>query len=458
MKESKGLLLEGSELKASTSILRSKVIKLEQKKDFLSFYAKNNKYQGKRFFWKSPDGSSMYVGIGICKTLQSSKTKHTYEEIENKWHELLKDSEINNPYEAVGVGPTLFGGFSFDPEKKPTSLWKNFKNAHFYLPAVLLSEIDGVQYLSINQFGNKDNLEESIDACLEELKKSEETTSVETVKNKLLESTEKNGNEWKEMVTRVVQELGQSLKKVVLARESRLFFEKVISVEAVLHNLLNRQKNSYVFALESDEDCFIGASPERLVKKSGKQVFSVCLAGSIARGSDAAEDESLGLELLNDPKNRIEHDYVVQMIKAAMEKVCSTFDIPTEPSLIKMRDIQHLFTPVTGSLKNSASIFSLIELLHPTPALGGYPQKQAIKKIREAEILDRGLYGAPIGWLDYQGNGEFAVSIRSALIQKNEASLFAGCGVVKDSDAESEFKETAIKFKPMLSALGGKLG
>jgi menaquinone-specific isochorismate synthase len=213
-----------------------------------------------------------------------------------------------------------------------------------------------------------------------------------------------------------------------------------------------------VFALESEEDCFIGASPERLVKKSGKQVFSVCLAGSIARGNDAAEDESLGLELLNDPKNRIEHDYVVQMIKAAMEKVCSTYDIPTEPSLIKMKDIQHLFTPVTGSLKNSASIFSLIELLHPTPALGGYPQKQAIKKIREAEILDRGLYGAPIGWLDYQGNGEFAVSIRSALIQKNEASLFAGCGVVKDSDAESEFKETAIKFKPMLSALGGKLG
>lgn len=458
MKESKGLLLEGSELKASTSILRSKVVKLEQKRDFLSFYAKNNKYQGKRFFWKSPDGNSIYAGVGICNTLQSNQTEHTYEEIEKKWHELLKDSEINNPYGAAGIGPILFGGFSFDPEKKRTNLWKNFKNAHFYLPTILFSEIDGVQYLTLNQFGNKDNLEESIEACLEELKKSEETTSNETFTNKLLESTEINGNEWKQMVTEVVQELGQSLKKVVLARESRLFFEKAISVEAVLHNLLNRQKNSYVFALESEEDCFIGASPERLVKKSGKQVFSVCLAGSIARGNDAAEDESLGLELLNDPKNRIEHDYVVQMIKAAMEKVCSTYDIPTEPSLIKMKDIQHLFTPVTGSLKNSASIFSLIELLHPTPALGGYPQKQAIKKIREAEILDRGLYGAPIGWLDYQGNGEFAVSIRSALIQKNEASLFAGCGVVKDSDAESEFKETAIKFKPMLSALGGKLG
>lgn len=458
MKESKGLLLEGSAVKASTSILRSKVIKVEQRRDFLSFYAQNNKYKGKRFFWKSPDGTSIYAGIGICKTIQSSKQEHTYEVIEKKWHELLENSEINNPFNTAGVGPVLFGGFAFDPLKERTDLWENFQNAHFYLPSIMFSEIDGEQYLTVNQFGDSDQVNERLKACLQKMPKSNESFSSETLTNKLLDCTEINGIEWKKMVEEVVQELGQSLKKVVLARESRLSFEKVISVESVLQNLLNRQKNSYVFALESGEDCFIGASPERLVKKSGKQVFSVCLAGSIARGSSAEEDEALGLELLNDPKNRMEHDYVVQMIKGAMEKVCSTFDIPAEPSLIKMRDIQHLFTPVTGSLKNSASIFSLIELLHPTPALGGYPQKQAIEKIREAEFLDRGLYGAPIGWMDYQGNGEFAVSIRSALIQNKEASLFAGCGVVKDSDAESEFKETAIKFKPMLSALGGKLG
>lgn len=458
MKESKGLLLEGSELNTSTSILRSKVIKLEQKQDFLTIFAQNDQYKGKRFFWKSPDGASVFAGIGICKMLQSNGMEQIYEEVEKEWQELLDGSEINNPFQTAGVGPMLFGGFSFDPKKTRTNLWDNFKDAHFYLPAIMFSEIDGEQYVTVNQYGDRNDLVEVIQACFEKLEKSEDTSTVNTHSNKLLDSKEINGDQWKRMVSEVVQDLGQSLKKVVLARESRLVFEQDITTEAVLENLLNRQKNSYVFALESGKDCFIGASPERLVKKAGKQVFSVCLAGSIARGMNEEDDESLGQELMNDPKNRVEHDYVVQMIRSAMEKVCSTFEIPNEPCLLKMRDIQHLFTPVTGTLLKSASVLSLIELLHPTPALGGYPQALAIEKIREAEMLDRGLYGAPIGWLDYRGNGEFAVSIRSALIQKNEASLFAGCGVVKDSDAEMEFKETAIKFKPMLSALGGQLG
>ncbi|MEM5598329.1 chorismate-binding protein [Niallia circulans] len=173
-------------------------------------------------------------------------------------------------------------------------------------------------------------------------------------------------------------------------------------------------------------------------------------------GKNKEEDDTFAQALLSDSKNREEHNYVVKMIKNAMEEVCSTVEMPSNPKILKMRDIQHLYTPVSGKVKETESLISFIRLLHPTPALGGFPREEALKVIREVEGLDRGMYGAPIGWLDYQGNGEFAVSIRSGLIDGNAATIIAGCGIVADSDPESEYVETAIKFKPMLTALGGK--
>ncbi len=192
------------------------------------------------------------------------------------------------------------------------------------------------------------------------------------------------------------------------------------------------------------------------MKKNGNDVFTTCLAGSIKRGKTTKEDLDLGEDILSDQKNLIEHQYVVDMIKEAMSEVCTEVILPDQPQLMKMRDIQHLYTPVTGKTDDQTSLLDIIERLHPTPALGGLPKKPAVEKIREVELLDRGFYGGPIGWMDYRGNGEFAVAIRSGLIQGNEASLFAGCGVVAHSDSESEYQETNIKFRPMLTALGGE--
>jgi menaquinone-specific isochorismate synthase len=220
--------------------------------------------------------------------------------------------------------------------------------------------------------------------------------------------------------------------------------------------LFNQQHDSFIFAFESNGDCFIGASPERLVKKQGNDIFSTCLAGSIPRGKTEEEDQFLGEQLLNDQKNLIEHRFVVEMIKEALEESCDELKLPDKPQLMKIRDIQHLYTPVIGKCHKDTSLLLLVERLHPTPALGGLPKKAAVEKIRQVEVLDRGFYAGPLGWVDYNQNGEFAVSIRSGLIQGKEASLFAGCGVVADSNTESEYLETGLKFRPMLRALGGK--
>ncbi len=143
------------------------------------------------------------------------------------------------------------------------------------------------------------------------------------------------------------------------------------------------------------------------------------------------------------------------MIKHAMNESCTSVSSPNHPEILKMRDIQHLYTPVKGIAKENVSLLTVVNRLHPTPALGGQPKQKAYEIIRELEILDRGWYGSPIGWFDTKDNGEFAVAIRSGLINGKDASLFAGCGIVGDSEPESEYKETMIKFRPMLSALGG---
>ena len=143
------------------------------------------------------------------------------------------------------------------------------------------------------------------------------------------------------------------------------------------------------------------------------------------------------------------------MIKDALLKTCTDVEMPKEPVLHPLKNLQHLYTPVTGVLSKGFSIFDVVKNLHPTPALGGTPTEESLAFIREHELLDRGWYGAPIGWVDSNDNGEFAVAIRSGLIQGDSASLFAGCGVLADSDPEMEFEETRIKMLPMLNVLGG---
>lgn len=442
----------------SPTILVSEVKMVEEKMDILDFFSKFHSYKGKRFFWKDPSGKNMLVGIGICERIECSFGENSYSYVEKKWKGLLENAIVYNQFHHIGVGPVLLGGFSFDPLKEKTELWNGFSEAHFYVPQFMLSEIDGIQFITTNILIQTDRMELAKEALKKQSfafdKRIGESTSHSFPSIK--EITEVDQEKWKDTVEKVISRLDGSLKKVVLARASKVNFTKELVTELVLKNLMQQQSNGYIFALEAHDKCFTGASPERLVKKEGDTVFSTCLAGSISRGKNNAEDNALAEELLSDSKNREEHNYVVKMIKTAMQEVCTTVEMPENPQIMKMRDIQHLYTPVSGKVREKESLISLIQLLHPTPALGGFPRDEALEVIREVEGLDRGLYGAPIGWLDYKGNGEFAVSIRSGLLHGNVATIFAGCGIVADSNPELEYIETAIKFKPMLTALGGK--
>lgn len=442
----------------SKPVLVSEVQEINHIEPLTFFAAGYEPFLGERFFWKDPTDETFIIGLGICKQIQSDQAADRFFLVEEEWKSFMKDAIIDNPFELNGIGPLMFGGFSFDPHKEKTKLWSKYSDSLFHIPKFMYSEINGKAFFTTNIVCTQNDDLSLAEAVHKERRTLFTALEADTYQEKydLINEDEINPEKWKDTVSAVVNELKQgSLKKVVLARETRLHFSQSIQLEQVLMNLLNLQRESFIFAFESNGDCFIGASPERLVKKSGSSFFTTCLAGSIARGKTEEDDRILGNTLLADPKNIIEHQYVVRMIKAAMEEVCEEVILPDKTQLLKTRDIQHLYTPVTGTAKKETSLLLLVDRLHPTPALGGLPKEKAVEKIREVEELDRGFYGAPLGWVDYRGNGEFAVSIRSGLIQGDEASLFAGCGVVEDSDPESEYVETKIKFRPMLTALGG---
>ena len=267
---------------------------------------------------------------------------------------------------------------------------------------------------------------------------------------------EKDTDVWKMRVAEAVSLLKEKVaEKVVLAREIQLDFKNKIHPVAVLQRLSEQQKGSYLFSLKFDEDCFIGATPERLVRKEGMELFSAGVAGSSPRGKTAIEDEQIKQALLRDRKNLDEHQFVVDMILDAFSQVTEFIDKAESPTILTIKDIHHLYTPIKGIIQEDVSIFDVVKLLHPTPALGGTPKDTALQLIPELELFDRGLYAAPIGWVDYQMDGEFVVGIRSALLKEKQALLFAGCGIVRESDPEEEFLETCVKLRPMLRALGG---
>jgi len=238
--------------------------------------------------------------------------------------------------------------------------------------------------------------------------------------------------------------------KVVLARELLLKTDQPIDVSAVLRRLNQAFSTAIIFAV----DGFIGASPELLVSREVDLVRAHPLAGTAPRSSDPVRDAELAVALNLSTKDQREHRITIDWLLDTLLPYCSYVDAEPEPAIITLPNVHHLGTRVEGRLSSPAvSVLELVAALHPTPAVGGDPQDLALKVINTAEPGDRGLYAGPVGWVDGEGNGEFAVGLRSSHVTGDAASIWAGVGVVGESDPESELAETRAKFQAMLGAL-----
>lgn len=425
----------------------------------LAFYAAGEeRYKGERFYWQNREKTMTLVGLGHAHTIQNNEKNNRFDAVEAEWKRLTKNCVKGQ----AELQPILFGGFTFDPQNNVNGEWTDFPEAYFALATYQLVLRDDKAYVSIHLIANAADADRQLEALRKERNHLIHAAQVKEVKMYAKPEITSYFEPYKDPYLASIDQVTALIKakkadKVVIARSLALQFKEQVTSPQVLAQIIHEQPESYLFGLEWKDLLFFGASPERLVKVENGRAYSSCVAGSIQRGKTAEEDEAYGQSLLNDPKNGGEHQYVVDMIAETFRKNCVEMKIPDGPRLLKIRDIQHLFTPVEGQLNNEATILQLTKHLHPTPALGGVPRKEAMSAIRKYEPMNRGLYAAPIGWLDAEGNGEFAVAIRSAALLKDKAYLYAGGGIVADSEPQSEYEETLVKFRPMLRALGGQV-
>lgn len=244
------------------------------------------------------------------------------------------------------------------------------------------------------------------------------------------------------------------IDKVVLARRVVLRAPADLDVVAALRHLARTAPESTTFAFVRDGMTFLGATPERLVRTVGRSFETVAIAGSAARGTDPWEDARFAAALLASEKDREEHAVVVDMLRASLTPIVETLDVADTPAILPLRHVQHLVTPISGRLRDEAGLLALAQRLHPTPAVGGAPRDVALSLIAEHEGFDRGWYAGPIGWLGADGDGELMVALRCGLVAGTQATLFAGCGIVADSDPSREWEESRLKLRTMTAALG----
>ena len=265
-----------------------------------------------------------------------------------------------------------------------------------------------------------------------------------------------SGTEWETVVADAVRRINEgALEKVVLARDLYATAEHDIDVRWPL----NRLAESYPMCWTFHVDGLFGATPEMLVRRERGLVTSRVLAGTIRRTGDDARDMALAATLARSSKDLEEHEYAVRSVADALAPHCSSMNVPEAPFVLHLPNVMHLATDVAGVIHDagdpSATSLDLAASLHPSAAVGGTPTDVATALILEIEGMDRGRYAGPVGWMDASGDGEWGLALRSAEIDGRRVRLFAGCGIVADSDPESELAEGQAKFVPVRDSLAG---
>ena len=416
-----------------------------------------------RIYWQDGRSEVTFAGFGIAANL-FAWGQHRFDQIERQSRDLFHNAVLLNDGPKLAT-PRLFGGFAFNDDFMPDNTWSVHHPAHFLLPHYQLVRIGAESWLTINTLLPldeapdllRDDLHQALTARYQLLRETEATTQVS-----LPSATTPTVNypmsrpEWTASINLARQQIQDTaLEKVVLSRVCELRFEQPIDVERALVYLKQQYAGCYRFLFEPrPHHAFYGATPELLAQVNGRIFHSMGLAGSIRRSADPLQDELLGQQLLNSAKDRHEHEVVIMAMLNRLAPITSKLEIAPQPGVYKLSNIQHLHTPIRAELQEPQGILPLVKLLHPTPALGGAPRDLALAFIQQAEPVPRGWYAAPIGWIDHQLDGTFAVAIRSAVSQHERAWLYAGAGIVADSDPDLEWEETALKFRPMQECLG----
>ena len=356
-------------------------------------------------------------------------------------------------------GPHFFCSFAFFDENVATNSY--FPPGTVFLPKWQITRLKDSCIIVANAIINKDinvkNITENIWQSFDKIE-SQKYPKITTISNSAISLKQipvKDSAQFKTSVKSALKLIeSQYFSKIVLSQAINVLSQTPFSLIDSLNNLRLTYPGCYVFSTSNGKgQNFIGASPERLISIHNNQLVTDALAGSAPRGKTEVEDANLGKGLLNSEKDLREHQVVIDFIVDRLSKLGINPDFSPVPRLLQLSNIQHLWTPIRARIPRDIHLLKILAQLHPTPAVAGVPRDIALEQIRGCESCDRSLYAAPLGWIDRNGNGEFAVGIRSALIDGDRAILYAGAGIVAGSEPEKELAEIQLKLQALLNAL-----
>jgi menaquinone-specific isochorismate synthase len=366
------------------------------------------------------------VGWGVAARIRTRGLTR-FSDADKWWTETCARAEVHDEVNEPGSGLVCFGTFGFADDPGDSVL---------VIPRVVIGRRAGRTWLTLVDGATYDGA----------------TTPPVAPEDVAFADGALDGERWMAVVGDAVRRINEgALEKVVLARDMIASAVAPIDVRWPLARLAESYPMCWTFHV----DGIFGATPEMLVRRERGLVTSRVLAGTIRRTGDDGRDLALAATLARSSKDLEEHEYAVRSVADALEPHCSSMNVPEAPFVLHLPNVMHLATDVAGVVHDSTTVSSLqlAASLHPSAAVGGTPTAEAVRLIAEIEGMDRGRYAGPVGWMDTTGDGEWAIALRSATISGNTVRLFAGCGIVADSDPEAELAEAQAKFVPVRDSL-----
>ena len=411
--------------------------------------------------WGRPEHNHYRIGLGTALKWQAAgperfeKLQREYDRICANWQH---DCQTVHSYQ-----PGVFCAFAFDADDPMTGPWQGLANTFFTIPELLLELRDGHYYLTFSckssqikqqpkrliQLQQWFNLTQQLLTALEAQPREQSDIALNGVPEM------DHRNQWFSLVNGAKKAIHeQQLAKVVTARHLSLQTDSPLDEISILNYLAKKYPTCLLLGLSFGDKTVVAATPERMIGLEHGTIYCDALGGTSESSDDTLQSKQETESLLQNIKLRHEHQLVVDHLQQRLLALCNQLSIPDIPKLMPLGSLQHLWTPIEGKCFPKVSLFDLIAALHPTPAVAGTPAAEAQRWIAAHEPFHRGWYSGGVGWIQADGNGEVAVLLRTALISGRHIDLYAGAGIVADSDPIAEWNETELKLNAVLAAFG----
>lgn len=400
-------------------------------------------------FLRAGDG---VIGIGEALRMEFSGTERIHDAAV-AWRSVADGATVANPLEVPGSGLVAFGSFAFSAASSAPST--------LVVPTTVIGRRNGVAWITVCRVAGSQAEGSQADGSQVSGSQAEGSQvtggDAEPLGSAVTASFVPGWMSESGYVEAVRGALGRiaadEVRKIVLARD----LVAVIAPDADLRVPISRLAESYPDTFTFAVDGLIGSSPETLVRAERGTVSARVLAGSTARGADPMSDASAAATLAASRKDVAEHAFAIASVMAALRPRTSALSASVHPFALRLPNLWHLASDVTGVLADGSSALDLVAALHPTAAVGGEPTDVALEAIADLESFDRGRYAGPVGWVDGNGDGEWAIALRCAEVSGAEVRAYAGAGIVRGSDPRRELAETGLKFRPIVEAFGNRV-